>query len=694
MFEECNSLKAIHVYGSLETIGQDAFSNCSDLQSVTIEEGCQTIEAGAFYSCDKIHTLIFPKSLTVIGASAFNSCFNLSKVVFLGDAPMIGSEAFAGNITEIYYEKGNATWTEDVRQNCGGILYWIESENPGQEKLDIFSGICGKNTTWQITNGILYVSGNGKIDGPAWRGVAEHIIKVQLEPAITEIQSSMFCDCTQLVEFTIPETVITIKDLAFYNCTSLKKIKIPSSVTSIEHSAFANCTSLQSIDISNSVTTMGWSVFENCTSLTYVDLPDYLNVIEERLFCNCTKLEKVDIPNGVKTINTAAFVDCSSLASIDIRASIRRIGDYAFSRCTNLKTITFRGDAPVFEGLFSFDGVVGTGYYPKGNATWTNKAMARPNSHIKWYAKTGIAEEPKLPPPTWTLENGVLTILKHPVEEYWYERVGEIKKVVYAEGIKEVIWCEFNGAANIEEVFLPQSMITIGGYGFGGSRIKQIVFPENVAELGESIFGYPGISKTSLETVMFMGDAPTISANAFSTVQATVYYPVFCDGWTEEVLQDYGGNLTWIGYDINGALVSSSKLPMYRLYNPHTLEHMLTANLLEKEALIRAGWSLDGTAWKSPKEGELVYRLYNPYDDWHTYSTNQEEIDLLISLGWVVDGGVCCSATKNGGMPVYRLFNPYEQKNYHLLTASEAERKSLEALGWKLDGVAWYCLAN
>ena len=73
---------------------------------------------------------------------------------------------------------------------------------------------------------------------------------------------------------------------------------------------------------------------------------------------------------------------------------------------------------------------------------------------------------------------------------------------------------------------------------------------------------------------------------------------------------------------------------------------------------------------------------------------NQEEIDILVPLGWKVDGAVCRSATKAEGKPVYRLFNPYEQKNYHLLTASEEERAFLMDLGWTLDGVAWYCLAD
>ena len=135
-------------------------------------------------------------------------------------------------------------------------------------------------------------------------------------------------------------------------------------------------------------------------------------------------------------------------------------------------------------------------------------------------------------------------------------------------------------------------------------------------------------------------------------------------------------------------------IPVYRLYNPYTQEHLLTGSEAEKDSLLGIGWTLDGVAWNAPEHGTPVYRLYNPYDDWHTYSTNQEEIELLTTLGWVVDGVVTVSASSEDGLPIYRLFNPYEQKNYHLFTASSAERDFLTSLGWKLDGIAWFAAAK
>ena len=240
--------------------------------------------------------------------------------------------------------------------------------------------------------------------------------------------------------------------------------------------------------------------------------------------------------------------------------------------------------------------------------------------------------------------------------------------------------------------------------------MTSISIPKNVNEIEDAVF----YDCDKLETILFEGDSPEFDDSAFQGLIATAYYPANNPTWTEEVMQNYGGDITWKPYcpdghtydndqdttcnacghvrELEGAEADTT--PMFRLYNPYTQEHLLTADAAERDLLVSAGWSLDGVAWDSPNAGDYVYRLYNPYDDWHTYSMNQEEIDMLVPLGWKVDGAVCRSATKAEGKPVYRLFNPYEQKNYHLLTASEEERAFLMDLGWTLDGVAWYCLAD
>ena len=129
--------------------------------------------------------------------------------------------------------------------------------------------------------------------------------------------------------------------------------------------------------------------------------------------------------------------------------------------------------------------------------------------------------------------------------------------------------------------------------------------------------------------------------------------------------------------------------PMYRLYNPYTLEHLFTSGEWEKDNLPNAGWIYEGVAWEAPTTGTPIYRLYNPYSDGHFYTASEAEIDTLLPLGWQLDGVVTNGATEDG-TPIYRLFNPYETKNYHHYTTSWDEINMLTALGWILEGIAWY----
>ena len=138
--------------------------------------------------------------------------------------------------------------------------------------------------------------------------------------------------------------------------------------------------------------------------------------------------------------------------------------------------------------------------------------------------------------------------------------------------------------------------------------------------------------------------------------------------------------------------VTPGVVPVYRLYNPYTEEHLLTGGDQEKYALVAAGWHLDGLAWNAPETGIPVYRLYNPYDNWHTYTTDVNERDAMVAAGWSVDGAVSCGYTGPNGRPIYRLFNPYVQTNFHLFTAGVDERDMLVNAGWWLEGVAWLAL--
>ena len=187
--------------------------------------------------------------------------------------------------------------------------------------------------------------------------------------------------------------------------------------------------------------------------------------------------------------------------------------------------------------------------------------------------------------------------------------------------------------------------------------------------------------------------APTCAEKGYTTHTCSVCGDSYVDTYVDATgkhsyTDDKDASCNICGYERQIAVAS---VPVYRLYNEYTGEHLMTGSAAEKDLLVSVGWHLDGVAWNAPEEGAPVYRLYNPYDDWHTYTVDEKEKNDMVAAGWKLDGPISCTAGTDG-KPIYRLFNPYVQSNFHLFTAGEEERDMLVEAGWILEGIAWYAV--
>ena len=109
----------------------------------------------------------------------------------------------------------------------------------------------------------------------------------------------------------------------------------------------------------------------------------------------------------------------------------------------------------------------------------------------------------------------------HVIDSLQYESKGSIRKVTFDEGVTHIGSYALYGGTALTEVELPDTLTSIGSYAFGNSKVL-----------------------TELE---FPGDAPAIDSKAFQNDTLTAYYPEANETWTEEVRQNYGGTITWVG---------------------------------------------------------------------------------------------------------------------------------------------------
>ena len=139
-FEDCSSLTSIALPDSLTFIGWRMFAGCSNLASIAFPDDLRSVSTYAFKDCSSLTSIDLPDGLTSISGRAFYNCSSLTEITFTGSAPQIGIDAFFGVTATAYYPAGDATWTEEVKQNYGGTITWEAYDNGNSG--EVASGTC------------------------------------------------------------------------------------------------------------------------------------------------------------------------------------------------------------------------------------------------------------------------------------------------------------------------------------------------------------------------------------------------------------------------------------------------------------------------------------------------------------------------------------------------------------------------
>ena len=281
--------------------------NGSD-ESVVIPDGITTIGDFVFSMNENLTNVYIPDSVTTIGKCAFSDCGKLSNINIPDSITSIGNGAFRG---------------------CEGL----KDENG-----------------FVIVNDILFdYYGDEKV--------------VTIPCGIKTISDSAFCDCENLTNIVIPDTVTTIGNGAFYGCQGLqdengfviirdtlydyfgeeKNITIPDGVKAISEYAFCENYNLISVNIPDSVAYIGVFAFNGCLNLSSVNICNKSVIIDDYAFCCCEGL--ID-ENGFVIVNDILFGYYGDQDIHEILNSDNR----PFKECSNYITVTKIKDAfPNFD---------------------------------------------------------------------------------------------------------------------------------------------------------------------------------------------------------------------------------------------------------------------------------------------------------------------------------------------------------
>ena len=573
VFSGCEKITEIVLPDTLADIGRDVFSNCDSLTSIILPDSVTTIGLRAFYMCDNLESVTLPRNLSYIGTTAFMTCPKLKEIYFRGDSCTIEDNAFSSIKATAYYPDNNPTWTENVMQDYGGTITW-ESYVPAGV---IASGTCGAdgdNLKWVLTDdGKLTISGEGAMEdfsSPPWYDNQSDITSVFIDTGVTSIGNCAFKSCRRLTSVTIPSSVTHIGTYAFCYCNDLTSIIIPDSVTSIGDAPFLCCASLQGIWVSDenpnysndefgvlfdkekstliqcpggiegdyiipsSVTDIHRRAFEECNHLTNVTMPDGLCSVGYWAFYSCISLTSINIPDSVTSIESGAFQSCSKLARITIPSSVTNIGKSAFRACCSLQGIWVSDENPNYSN--DEFGVL----FDKEKSTLIQSPGALEEDYIIPDSVTSIGDYAfdscnsmtsiSIPDVVTSIGNGA------------FEGCSSLTSITIPDGVTSIKHWTFYDCASLTSINIPDSVTSIGVRVFSDcTSLTSFTIPDSVASIGSCAFE----DCCRLVKISFNGNAPSIDNNTFAGVTATAYYPADNSSWTDDVMQDYGGNITW-----------------------------------------------------------------------------------------------------------------------------------------------------
>ena len=556
--------------GQMETWSSDYTvpwsSYRSDIKSLVIEDGVTSIGGFAFFYCKNMTSVRIGNTVTTIGGLAFSQCLGLTSITIPNSVTSIGASAF-------YYCKQLASITciASTFPYCGDNCFGdvdksipvyvpaksIYSYTKGKEWSD-FTNIqalkCGANLTWDLTDGVLTISGTGAMtswtrstDVP-WYQFRSTIKSVVIEEGVTRVGSLAFSGYTNMTSISLPSTLTLIGSYSLYGCTGLTSLTLPASVATIEESAFNGCTGLKSItckattpptceddcfenlnksmpvyvpkgSVAQYKAAGYWKNFTNIqatecligsgtcgTNLTWEldcdglltisgtgDMADYTGSTYVPWFTLIGSVKSIVIEEGVASLGSLAFANCYLVTSIEIPNSVTIIDASAFLGCSSLTSISVKS---------------GNTYYSSENGVLFNKDKT--------------------------------TLVRYPIGK---QGVYSIPTSVIGIGT-----AAFNGCSGLTSVTIPDGVTSIGNYAFAGcTGLKSITCEaETPPTCGDNCF-----SEVDKSIPVYV---PQESVNNYKIEWS--YFTNFQASACKPVSGTCGTNVTWT-LDCDGVLTIS-----------------------------------------------------------------------------------------------------------------------------------------
>ena len=309
---------------------------------------------------------------------------------------------------------------------------------------------------------------------------ASGLTSVVISSTVKQIGSEAFAGCSEIKTLSMASGVKVIGDNAFAGCRHLTEVILPEGTEQLGNGTFYNCGNLTAIHLPQSLLSIGNYAFEGCNSLTTIVIPDRVTKLGGRAFYECKKLTSVKLSDKITEIGDWTFTRCYQLKDINIPKNLKRLGDYALFWCSSIEELAFPrsltkiSDSALLgcQGLRSLS-------VENGNPEYLCEEGVLFN-HDKTTLMLFPAQNDMI---NYVIPATVTTIVPAAFSD------SKLKSIMLPPMLTEIGNSAFCGLVQLEHIAIPSSVTSIGSSAFRGCiSLKEVDVPKGVQSIGTAAF--------------------------------------------------------------------------------------------------------------------------------------------------------------------------------------------------------------
>ena len=526
-FANDGALTECELPAKLEVLGDSAFGATALTHvriPVTLREAKQP-----FSKCQQIGQIEWEEGLTKVIDNLFQNMESSLKVDFQNQITEIGNHAFDSSlITGITGTNKLVKIGEYAFNSCAGISGKVELPAVTEIHAYAFSKIFA--TDFEISENITLIDNSAFMNCTNLKAINKNdgVADVDLGnmTKLAEIGKQAFAGCSSIVSLRLSGTITKINDSAFSKLTTLANVKFndngEAGTTELGSSVFSGCTNLVEVSTAKNVGIIGSSAFSGCIKLMRLNLAEGLQIIKSGAFSGCARLEGA-LPEGVSekysSASGAKVMLPNEKAVLEIPGTVTAIEDSAFASCYSAdETLQADGEKEPSDYKIGIKAV-----HIAGNPAGTTigaSAFAGCQNLTKLTLGEGVTglgdsalkdtrlEEITIPSTfeTGTAKNSPFTSGEN----------STLRKVTFADGIQVIPQYFLSNITTLTKIEIPASVQKIGDHAFADcSNLKTVTFKEP-ADSKLTTIDTSAFEGCSLMTLFKLPEGvTTINASAF-----------------------------------------------------------------------------------------------------------------------------------------------------------------------------------